>query len=42
VTRLFEVRTFAAIDAGFCGTVSPSDSSWRWLSELYPCEAGEP
>jgi hypothetical protein len=41
-TRLFEIRTFAAIDSQFCGKVEPKAGSWRWLSELYPCEAGEP
>ena len=41
-TRLFEMRSFAAIDARFCGDVIPSESSLRWLSELYPCEEGPP
>lgn len=38
VTRLFELRSFAAVDAGFCGDVTPTSSSWLWLKELYPCE----
>jgi hypothetical protein len=40
-TRLFESRTFAAVDEAFCGEVTPSSTSWLWLSELYPCEEGE-
>ena len=39
-TRLFELRSFAAVDSAFCGDVTPSASSWLWLSELYPCEEG--
>ena len=39
-TRLFELRSFAAVDASFCGQVTPQASSWLWLSELYPCEEG--
>jgi hypothetical protein len=42
VTRLFEFRSFAAVDAAFCGDVTPSTSSWLWLSKLYPCEEGPP
>jgi len=42
VTRLFELRSFAAVDSAFCGKVTPSGSSWRWLAELYPCEEGAP
>jgi len=41
VTRLFELRSFAAVDAAFCGDVTPSTSSWLWLSKLYPCQDGE-
>jgi hypothetical protein len=42
VTRLFEMRSFAAIDSRFCGDVTPSEASLRWLSELYPCDEGPP
>ena len=42
VTRLFELRSFAAIDSRFCGNVAPKASSWLWMSELYPCEEGSP
>ena len=41
VTRLFDIRSFAAVDAAFCGDVTPSSSSWLWLSQLHPCEEGE-
>ena len=41
-TRLFDDRSFAAVDARFCGDVTASASSWLWLSELYPCEEGSP
>ena len=40
VTLLFEHRSFAAIDARFCGDVQPSTGSWLWVSQLYPCEEG--
>jgi len=40
-TVLYEWRTFAAIDAHFCGEVTPSFSSWRWMADLHPCEDGE-
>ena len=40
-TALYELRTFAAIDARFCGDVTPSFSSWRWMADLHPCEDGE-
>jgi hypothetical protein len=39
-TRLFELRSFAAVDSRFCGNVKPQSASWLWLSELYPCEEG--
>lgn len=38
-TMLYELRTFAAIDSRFCGEVTPSYISWRWMAELYPCDA---
>ena len=37
-TVLYEWRTFAAIDSHFCGDVTPSYLSWRWMAELYPCD----
>jgi hypothetical protein len=37
-TPLYDYRTFAAIDASFCGDVTPSVTSWRWIADLYPCE----
>lgn len=42
-TVLYEWRTFAAIDSRFCGNVTPSQTSWRWMADLHPCEnvAGE-
>jgi hypothetical protein len=42
VSRLFELRSFAAVDGAFCGSVTPSASSWRWLADLHPCEEGPP
>lgn len=42
VTRLFEIRVFAAVDSAFCGDVIPTSSSWLWLSKLYPCEGPPP
>jgi hypothetical protein len=41
-TVLYEWRTFAAIDSRFCGDVTPSYLSWRWMAELYPCDAHRP
>ncbi len=41
VTPLFENREFAAVDARFCGDVTPSASSWRWIADLVPCEGAE-
>jgi ABC-type oligopeptide transport system substrate-binding subunit len=40
-TPLYEQRSFAAIDARFCGKVTPSAISWRWMADLYPCEDGK-
>jgi len=40
-TPLYENRTFAAVDARFCGDVEPTESSWRWMADLYPCGEGE-
>ena len=42
VTPLFEQRAFAAVDARFCGDVTPSATSWRWMADLHPCEEEEP
>ena len=42
VTPLYEYRTFAAVDARFCGDVTPSAQSWRWMADLYPCEDATP
>lgn len=41
-TVLYEWRTFAAIDSHFCGDVTPSYTSWRWMADLYPCDARGP
>ena len=38
VTALFESRSFAAIDSRFCGDVTPSPSSWRWMADLHLCD----
>ncbi|HKE16692.1 MAG TPA: ABC transporter substrate-binding protein [Kofleriaceae bacterium] len=40
-TELYEVRTFAAIDARFCGDVTPNDTSWRWMADLHLCQNDE-
>lgn len=40
VTRLHELRRFAAVDGWLCGEVEPQSSSWRWIADLEPC--GEP
>lgn len=40
-TMLYELRTFAAIDSRFCGDVTPSYLSWRWMAELYRCDPGQ-
>ena len=37
---LYELRTFAAVDARFCGGQPRSATSWAWLADLRPC-AGE-
>jgi hypothetical protein len=37
-TVLYEWRMFAAIDSRFCGNVTPSYGSWRWMADLYPCK----
>jgi hypothetical protein len=37
-TALYEWRLFAAIDSSFCGNVTPSYTSWRWMADLYPCK----
>ena len=39
--ELYEMRSFAAIDARFCGDVTPSDTSWRWMADLHLCKNGE-
>jgi hypothetical protein len=38
---LYQLRTFAAIDARYCGKVTPSPLSWRWMASLHPCKNGE-
>ncbi len=38
-TVLFESRAFAAIDARFCGDVTPSPISWRWMADLHLCDS---
>ena len=40
-TELYEVGTFAAIDARFCGDVTPNDTSWRWMADLHLCQNDE-
>lgn len=37
---LFEARHFAAIDSRWCGGAPDQITSWLWLADLYPCEAG--
>jgi len=41
VIPLYEMRTFAAIDARFCGGKPTSTRSWLWLADLRPCAEGE-
>jgi ABC-type oligopeptide transport system substrate-binding subunit len=38
-TVLFEARSFAAIDSRFCGDVTPSPISWRWMADLHLCDS---
>lgn len=38
-TLLYERRAFAAIDSRFCGDVTPSDTSWRWMADLHLCDS---
>lgn len=40
-TALYERRSFAAIDSRFCGDVTPSDTSWRWMAALHLCQNDE-
>lgn len=40
-TPLYEWRAFAAIDSRFCGNVTPSAHSWRWMADLHPCDEAE-
>jgi Bacterial extracellular solute-binding proteins, family 5 Middle len=40
-TALYERRSFAAVDARFCGDVTPSDISWRWMAALHLCQNEE-
>jgi ABC-type oligopeptide transport system substrate-binding subunit len=40
VVHLVDDRQFAAVDAEFCGG-RPTDVSWRWLADVYPCEQRE-
>jgi hypothetical protein len=40
-TVLFETRAFAAIDSRFCGDVTPSSISWRWMADLHLCDSGK-
>jgi Bacterial extracellular solute-binding proteins, family 5 Middle len=37
-TVLYEWRAFAAIDSRFCGNVTPSVMSWRWMADLHLCK----
>ncbi len=37
-TVLYQRRSFAAIDLRFCGDVTPSPSSWRWMADLHLCD----
>jgi hypothetical protein len=39
-TLLYERRSFAAIDSRFCGDVTPSLTSWRWMAALHLCQNG--
>jgi hypothetical protein len=34
---LYQQRTFAAVDARFCGGQPRHETSWAWLAELRPC-----
>jgi hypothetical protein len=34
---LYEMRTFAAVDARFCGGEPTKATSWAWLADLHPC-----
>lgn len=34
---LYELRTFAAVDASFCGGQPRNATSWAWLVDLRPC-----
>jgi hypothetical protein len=34
---LYELRTFAAVDARFCGGQPRNAISWAWLADLHPC-----
>jgi hypothetical protein len=34
---LYELRTFAAVDARFCGGQPSNAVSWAWLADLRPC-----
>lgn len=34
---LYEMRTFAAVDARFCGGAPTTATSWAWLADLRPC-----
>ena len=34
---LYEMRTFAAVDARFCGGKPTKATSWAWLADLRPC-----
>jgi hypothetical protein len=36
---LYDWRAFAAIDARFCGDVTPSSMSWRWMADLHLCDS---
>jgi Bacterial extracellular solute-binding proteins, family 5 Middle len=40
-TVLYARPAFAAIDSRFCGNVTPSDTSWRWMADLHLCKNGE-
>jgi hypothetical protein len=42
VTRLYEPRAFAAVDARFCGDVTAEAQSWRWMAELRLCDDDAP
>jgi hypothetical protein len=41
-TVLYEWRTFAAMDKGFCAGTTPSATSWAWMAGIHRCgDSGE-